>query len=256
MFTRWLLTVFPEDVRIGWRLLKANLFLWIVLATASALAIPISAQLAATGGHNRLIVLGTLTWAVGLSQAILCIPLFDDAYRRRSTDWDRARTLLIRRAAPFFLAATVIVPGGLLAAAFAMTAVQTLLQQTPVADFAVPLFGILVYVGVLVRFCYVPFLIVLYTRVSLPQRSLPAPALVRPLLVVLWPFVASSRLSEGRRWRLAPYIGLLYVVRLLHQRVPADLQIFVTLGADLAALIAQAILFRYFAERIDKERLE
>ncbi len=251
MFTRWLLTVFPQDLRIGWRLLRANLTLWIILAALAALVGPVAARMAASGSHENLIALGTLTWAIGLTQAIVSIPLFDDAYRRRRTDWTRARGLLPRRALPFVLAATIIVPGSLGAAAVAMAAVRAILQTTPVAEFAVPLAGIIIYISLLVRFCYVPFLIVLHTRNSLPEGWVGGSKLLHPFLVLLWPFLASSRMSEGHRWRLVPYVGLLYVIRLLQTRVPADLRIFSTLATVMVALTAQAILFRYFAERVD-----
>ncbi len=274
MFTRWLLTVLPADMRAGWRLVSANLPLWIGLATLAALSAPVAAAFQADATSLGLRFVGLAAILVGLAKDIAGVSLFDDAFHRRDTDWSRAASLVLRRAVPFVLCVTLTVGGSLIAAELVMSAVAVTLENTPLSEPMVPVFGILIYVTLLARFAFVPFLVVIRTFDTLPSwlREKPSdmtshhannsaaqaanyqvPLLARlpaSLAKLIWPFVASTKLTDGMRWRLAPYLGLVYLMRFAGRDLPDGTQVLFAAATFIVGLTAQAVLFSYYCLRL------
>ena len=70
---------------------------------------------------------------------------------------------------------------------------------------------------------------------------------------LIWPFPASDRLSDGVRWRVAPYLALPYLVVILINLTPGAMQMVALLLGEILKLTTMAVLFRYFAVRRREE---
>ena len=70
----------------------------------------------------------------------------------------------------------------------------------------------------------------------------------RPAALV-WPLLASSKLSDGVRWRVAPYLALPYLAMIATSLLPGIAQLAALVLGELLKLVTLAVLFRYFVAR-------
>jgi len=238
MFLRWLFKVFPGEMLGGWSLVRPDLSLWILVALAS------------TGAS-----LAPGTAAGGLAPALAAIPLllllivtvtvkFDAAARGVEAPWGDvferffARVLLLLAASAASLAMCVG------AAIVTRAAVIILMRNAEAMPLASMVLGVIIYITLLARFSFVPFLAVLDRHADLELGG----GKLAPLTRLVWPLLASSRMTDGLRWRLAPYVVLLNLgsaVALL----PPPVRIPFLLAWQFVQLTAQAVLFHHYRER-------
>jgi hypothetical protein len=240
MFVRWLFTVFPREMRQGWELVRKDLFVWLWVAVLSTLA-TLSAP--ATGGSP-------LTLLVSVPLLLLLVATvvmkFDAAARQTTVSWGEIGSRFLSRVPALFAAASLSVAISIGLAILARAAALILLRDTALLELAPSALGVVVYISLLVRFSFVPFLVVLDRA-----NDIAAITNVRwlgPLVGWLWPLVASARMTERLGWKLSPYMILLHVGSAIALLPPVSRPV-VLVAWQLVQLTAQAVLFGYYKER-------
>jgi hypothetical protein len=243
MFINWLLTVFPVEMTSGWRLVSRDLVLWLFIATISAL---LAALAASTHGHAP----PALTIIQGLAPLLvtfLAAAKFDAAARESAVNWGDLGKLLISRGLPLFWYAAV---AGLVAhfpARLVAIVTGELLRDTPMGQVIPTAFSAVILISLLARFSFVPFMAVLLEGEEV-QSKLPATRLGF-LRAILWPLFASDHLSDGYRWRIAPYVALPYLIDIAVNLTPGVAQILALTVGQLIKMMALAVVYRYYAAR-------
>ena len=232
----WLTAVFPREMKGAWRLVRADLPLWLAVSL-------VLATLAAQGAHpeaDRRIL-------VPLSTVVLLVVLTAMAVRFEAAAGGTSSHSVLDR----LFARGALLLGNLLAAgsvcAVAGVAVRAAILLVA-SDFTTALLlarlaGALVYWALLVRYCFVPFIAVLDDR-----PAAPVPRSMGPLEPVLWPMAASSRSTEGRRLRLAPYVAVVAVGTGILPPLPPVWRLSALVVWQLFMLTAQAALFNAYRE--------
>ena len=72
-------------------------------------------------------------------------------------------------------------------------ATYALLENTPFQHIVAEGFSVVIYISLLARFCFVPFLVILNTREELAETALPQGLLAWPAALI-WPLPASAAL--------------------------------------------------------------
>jgi len=104
---------------------------------------------------------------------------------------------------------------------------------------------------VLVHFSFLPFLVILLERASIPP-SLWQWSRGAALAPMFWPLTASSRMTEGIRWRLAFYMLLGRVVPAGALLVPPAGLVPVLVFAMLFLMTVQAVFFLHYRTRCEE----
>ena len=110
-----------------------------------------------------------------------------------------------------------------------------------------------VYLTLLVRFCFFPFLVVLADRERFASALTSVRPLARPAAMLAWPLFMSDRLGEGRRWRLLPYVVLIYFLpAFVWSTFDVESGTLALAAAEMTAFMAYAVLFGHYRERVAK----
>jgi hypothetical protein len=248
MFINWLLTVFPVEMSNGWRLVSRDLILWLAVAVLSAGSAALSASM-----HGHAPPAMTILQALApVLVMFLAAAKFDAAVRSEQVDWRELGSLLASRGIPLLAYAVLATLITRFPQSIAYHATSTLLEGTPLRHAISETFSVVIYISLLARFCFVPFLVVLHGREELPEKLRPSGSLARPAALI-WPFPVSDRLSDGIRWRVAPYLALPYLIAIVINLTPGVAQIAALLVGELVKLVTTAVLFHYFAVRRREE---
>ncbi len=241
MFTHWLFNVFPGEMRQGWRLVRRDLVLWIALFTLLAVA-SVAIPQEAEPGPGLPALIAAVTAILG---TVLPAILFDAARRETEVIWGDIAGVIARRLLPL-LAYSLIAAGisyGL--ATLTWIASGTILSGTPMAEIVPSVISLVVLVSILVRFCFLPFVILLNDRAEIPPAG--NPIVDNPGLQMLaWPLVASWRLGENIRWSITPYVVISRLGPMAAMLVPPDVLLPFLVVWQLLLLTAQAVLFEHF----------
>ncbi|MEE8311175.1 MAG: hypothetical protein V3R77_02885 [Candidatus Binatia bacterium] len=246
MFTRWLLNTLPGELAAGWRIVRADLGLWLVMAMLPGLMT--AASVRAVDGPSARLGLVTILALVLLS--MLAIVKFDAAAHGRRLPLDDALGRIPGRILPYLAAFASVAVITLGAGWLAEEGVLIATRGTPVSTFAAAAVSTVIYLTLLVRYAFWPYLAVLDRRPDLDQRALAGGKWLAPLAVVGWPLMASSAMTAGHGWRLAPYVVLMGLGPSLTAAAP------LTLRPPLAALwwivqlTLQAVIFNHYRERL------
>lgn len=250
MFLNWLIHVFPGEMRRGWELLRPNLALWVLVSAAVALV-------SRAVGHPRVAadpaLQATVTAAGALAMLyvlVAAVLFFEAVDEQRHVAWTDVSACFARRALPLIASVFGALAVSAGCAAAAMFGLGALLTGTPFGNSTVSIFGMLIYVTLLVRFCFVPFAVVLHHKDTLPARLRSTEGLAKVGWLVAWPLAASSSISLGIGWKLAPYVALPYILRLAAGAIPELLLLPYEMGSFLVFLVTQAVLFRFFRARL------
>ncbi len=241
MFFHWLTSIFPAQMIKGWRLLRRDLALWVALFALLAVA-SVSSPASPEGGLNLAVLIHT---SVALIATILPAVLFQAASTNEEVRWTDVLEIVGRRILPliFYSSLGVVLSFG--ASSLVGIGLITLLEGTPLA---LPLglgLGTMVLITLLVRFCFLPFFVVLHNDSDIPELA--GPWGKNPLLRTLtWPLLASSRLGEGLRWSIAPYVIISRLGPFAVLAVPSGLLLPFLVFWQLFMLTAQAVLYDYF----------
>ncbi len=239
MFFRWLLADLPRDLRTAWRLLRTDLSTWLVLS-------------AAFGALGALTVSSDAGPQLALPSALLALLLvtlvvlkFDAADRGTHVRLSQAGRCFARRGLPLLLSALFSVGLCILVGTAVRHVALAALSNRPHADALAVTAGILAYVATLVRFCFVPFLVLLEQP---GESEASSGALRNPFPAVLRSLRLSVRLTRGAWLRLTPYVLVLSAspptTGLTMPTLPAILALW-----QMAQLLAQAALFGHYRSR-------
>ncbi len=249
MFTNWLLTVFPAEMKRGWDVVRVNLGLWLALST---LITVVRHSLPQTAADDRTLAIGLTVAGTLATLAILVatITLLDHAARGQRATSEKIISTCLSRALPLFVYAMVTVATCSGAASLIMLGVRLLIADTPIVDNTAAALGMLIYLSLLVRFCFFPYFTVLRSRGELEKGLLPETGAGRALGLVVWPLVASARLGDGIRWRILPYVALPYALRLAVSGFPAAFSVPLDIAYWIVVLVTQAVLLNYFRDAL------
>ncbi|HYC56485.1 MAG TPA: hypothetical protein VEL28_16260 [Candidatus Binatia bacterium] len=248
MFFRWLVEVFPADMRRGWALVRRDIVLWVAIATLTSLAMMAVPPLDSIAPRDFFAIVVSLLAL--LAPFMLAPVLFAAEAQGRQYSWGPLLRHMASRL-PINLACQI---ASFLAfaelARLAGTAVLLALQGFVAAELSATVVQFVITLTLLSQFVFLPFVINLYRRDELPAELWEWKR-AAPLGPVLWPFTASSRLSDGRRWRIAPYVFLELLIPAVAMKAGA-----LTLPAFIAAQVAQvvlrAVLFHYFLSQLQQ----
>lgn len=228
----------------GWRLLARDLFLWLAVAAISAFL----AAFAASTHGNAPLVLTILQGLAPLLVTFLAAAKFHAAARETATDWPDLGKLLLYRGLPLFGYAAVAALIAHFPARLVAIATGELLHGTPLEQLIPAAFSAVILISLLCRFSFVPFLAVLLSREEVDTRLAEKQSFAW-LRAVLWPLFTSDKLTDGYRWRLAPYVALPYLIDIGVNLTPGLAQIAALLAGQVVKLVALAVIYRYFAAR-------
>lgn len=243
MFLRWLLTVFPHEIRQGWALLRPDLMLWLGLAALVAVA---AVSMPPPSEDQPPPALPFLVSIVsGLLTTMLPAVLFTAQYEGRQLTWGPVLLLMARKAAPLVAYAITAIAIAWSAEAVMLVAVTYALGDSPILIPVSTIAGLVILVSILVRFSFLSFLVILMEREKIPpplwqwQRA-------SALAPVFWPLTASSRLTEGNRWRLVFYTILGQALPLAATFAPQSLVIPASVTAMIVLTTVQGVLFLHY----------
>ena len=245
MLVRWLFTVFPREMAHAWRLLQPDVVFWFALAGSLATLGHTGASLPA--GPAALILNRFVLFVVVL---LLAAARFDAASNARREPW-AVQLAGVARKFPFtafslFLAGTVSV-------AFAValgTAAVLLFQGTEAAILGPRAVGRIAFVVLFVRFAFVPYVVALAGPGLLPAGPRYASTIGRRIFRAIWPLVISNRLTETRRWRIAPYLLLAIYAPQGAGLAQGVARPALSFALHLVSFTALAALFDHYSERV------
>lgn len=242
MFLRWLLTTFPRELREGWALVRPDLTLWLALA---ALIVVATLSMPPLGDHPPPAFPFLIAVLSGLVTTMLPAVLFTAQLEGRQLTWGPVLMLMARKAAPLVAYALVAIFLAQEAEALMMIAISYALGDGPMLIPASTIAGKIILVSILVRFSFLSFVVILLERDKVP------PALwqwqrATALAQVFWPLTASSRLTEGNRWRLVFYTLLGQALPMGAAFVPGPLLLPVSILAMIMLTTMQGAVFGHY----------
>lgn len=249
MFLRWLLTVFPAEMRQGWLLVRPDLLLWLALFALVAVA---TMSLPPPGGDQQPPALPFFISVVaGLMTTMLPTVLFTAQLEGRQLTWGPVLLLMARKAAPLVAYALTAVAIAWSAEAVMLVAVTFALGESPILIPVSSVAGLVILVSILVRYSFLPFLVILLQRENVPvalwqwnRAAALAPA--------MWPLTTSARMTEGLRWKLAPYTLLGQVLPLLAALAPGASKLPVSIAVLVVVTVVQGVLFLHYDRRCEE----
>jgi len=240
VFFFWLVRVFPVEMRHSWRLLSRDLALWLALASLLSVAIAGLPAEPAQGPNAAMLVF------IGAAILTTVLPpiLFKAAAYESVLDWGAIFKLAASRFFPlmgYSIVAYVVAEG---TASVARVASAVLVHGTPVAAYLPNTLATIIYVSILVQLIFFPVLVLLHTREELPPSlwQLQVPIVGE----LFWPLIASIRMSDGKRWRLAPYVVIGRLAPMLVVLFPPTLILAAMIVAQMLSFTALAVLFDYY----------
>jgi hypothetical protein len=245
---RWLFTVFPQEMRQGWAYVRPDLVLWLALAALVAVATMAMPAPSDAPPPALPFLIGVIS---GLLTTMLPAVLFTAQLEGRQLTWGPVLLLMARKAAPLVAYAIVAIFLAWSAEAAMIVGVSWALGDSPILIPLSVVAGIVILVSILVRYSFMPFVVILLERDKVPPemwqwQRMPA------LAPLFWPLTASARLTEGRRWRLAPYTVLQQALPLAATFAPGYLVIPASVVALLVLTIVQAVYFLHYRERCEE----
>ncbi len=249
MFLRWLTSVFPAEMRQGWLLVRPDLVLWLALFALVAVA---TMSLPPPGGEQAPPALPFLVAVVaGLMTTMLPAVLFTAQVEGRQLTWGPVLLLMAQRAAPLVVYALTAVAIAWSAEAVMLVAVTFALGESPILIPLSSVAGLVILVSILVRYSFLPFLVILLQREYVPE------ALWRwnragALGALFWPLTASARLTEGLRWQLAPYTLLGQLLPLLAAIAPGPSRLPASIIVLLVVTVVQGVIFLHYERRCEQ----
>lgn len=247
MFIRWLFTVFPTELRQGWRLVRPDLALWVALSALLGVA---ALSMSPASDQPPPLLPAVVGMTVGLVTAMLPAILFTAKLEEREITWGPALAFCGRKALPLFAYVLIAVMLAYGADSAVRVSVALVLRESPATVPMATLGGTVVLLSILVRFSFLPFLVLLSSRDEVPD-SLWQWRVGEALAPWLWPLTTAARQTEGYRWRLVPYTVLTLAVPWLPALVAVEAALLVSVLGQILLLTVQAVFFDYYCVRCE-----
>lgn len=233
-------------MRQGWALLRPDLLLWLGLSALIAVA---TLSMPPPGGDAPPPALPFLVSVLsGLAATMLPAILFAAQSDGRQLTWGPVLLLLARKAAPLVAYAITAMFLAWSAEALMLVAVSLAFGDTatliPISTIA----GVVILISILVRFSFLPFLVILLERENLPKELWQwerAPAIG----AIFWPLTASARLTEGNRWRLVFYTLLSQALPVGAAMAPKEAVFPAAVAAMMVLTTVQGVFFEHYRRR-------
>jgi hypothetical protein len=259
MLFGWLIEKFPREMQRGWALIKADLAFWCSVAAVLALLAvsPLWSQRDESDQQGAALVILTAATVLRIVVPPLLLVtaavLFDAAVEVKRLAWPQVGAMARRRLLPVLVAWLAAAGLSRAVALFAQAVVVAVLQvnETPMSTMRIwaGFVGWVVFLGLMVRFAFVPFLVALDEEREHASGP-PTQGRARALLYQLaWPLIESDRMTAEVRTRLLPYLTLGLYAPALAAPVPTGLQLALSFGLHLLSFTALAVLFLYYADR-------
>ena len=248
VFLRWLFTTFPYEIRQGWALLRPDLVLWLALAALVAVA---TISMPPPGDTPPPALPFLISVVSGLLTTMLPAVLFTAQIEGRQLTWGPVLLLMARKAGPLVMYAITAIFIAWGAEALMLVAVTYALGDSPILIPASTIAGVVILVSILVRFSFLPFLVILLEREKVPevlwqwQRA-------KFLAPVFWPLTTSSRLTEGNRWRLVFYTLLGQALPVAAAFAPTPLVLPASIIALVILTTVQGVFFLHYRRRCEE----
>jgi hypothetical protein len=248
VFLRWLFTTFPQEMRQGWAYLRPDLVLWLGLSALLAVAMMAVPSPGEEAPRTLPYVIAAVSALVNM---MLPAILFTAQLESRQLTWGPVLSLMARKAPPliaYSLVGFVLAFGAYSAMAVSMTLglgnTELLIPVTEVVGFVILL-------SIIVRYSFLPFLVVLTERDQVPPALWQWQRFVQ-LAPLFWPLTASARMTEGLRWRLVFFTMLAPAVRSAAALLPAPLVLPAAMGALVLATVVQGVFFHHYRRRCEE----
>jgi hypothetical protein len=255
MFLRWLMTDFPRDMRRGWLLLRADLGFWCVVAAVLAV-LPLIPLEERSGQGDSFATIAALAFTA-LVHVVVPLVLMAAAVRfaavreaRRPAVVQTVKTRLVPVTIACLAAAVLCRAAGLFVAAVVVAIMQRANQGADVVGLWAALVEELVFVVLLVRFAFVPFVATLQRRSDFGTGSDERGTLGALVYRTAWPLVESGRMTADVRRELLPYVILAFYAPGIAAAAPALVRPLAFFALQLLSFAALAVVFTYYAERV------
>lgn len=248
MFLRWLWTTFPYEMRQGWALVRPDLMLWLALATLIAVA---TMSMPPPGDQPPPALPFLISIVSGLLTTMLPAVLFTAQLEGRQLTWGPVLLLMARKAGPLVMYAIIAIAIAWGAEAMMLVAVTQVFGESRILIPLSTVAGVVIFVSILVRFSFLSFLVILLEREQLPadlwqwQRGV-------KLAPLFWPLTASSRLTEGNRWRLVFYTLLGQALPIGAALVKAPFVLPASVLAMILLTTVQGVFFLHYRRRCEE----
>lgn len=260
MILRWLMYTFPRELRLGWQRLADDVFVWCALAAALTLLgyveLVIGADLAAHPGDPSP---GVTAVRVGTACARTAAPpivfvvaavLFHSQDRGEPRAWRPVGNVVLRRSVPALLGWLAGSAAALLVSFVVQFAViATLSELSGPADtlrIVSVVSRMFVFVGLLSRFAFVPFIVTLERRGPRQGQRRSVHEAARRLL---WPLPDSWGRTRAVAFRLLPHMFLTIYAPIAAAYLPPTLRAPASFVMHVVSFTALAVLFDYYSDR-------
>jgi xanthosine utilization system XapX-like protein len=248
VFLHWLFTVFPQEMRQGWAYLRPDLVLWFGLSALFAVAMM---ALPAPGEETTPALPYAIAAASALVNMMLPAILFTAQIESRQLTWGPVLALMVRKAPPlivYSLVAFLLAFGAhsamVIGLSFALCDTTLLIPLTTIA-------GLVILLSIIVRYSFLPFLVVLTDREQIPAALWQWQRLPQ-LAPLFWPLTASARMTEGHRWTLVFFTMLAPAIRAGALLMPAPLVLPASMVALMLATAVQGVFFHHYRSRCEE----
>lgn len=242
MFARWLINIFPTELRHSWRLVQRDLPLWIALA--SLLSVAVVAMPDPKEGFSP-VTLITLVAAV-LTTSLPPL-LFRAAAQGLTLDWKQVLTVIAARFLPLTAYSVIAILLAQSASSIVRVAVLALTKGAPFGEPLSLTLATIVLATFFLQFLFMPYFVLLHSREEIPESLWGlGPSWFGGFV---WPLTASARLGDGIRWKVLPYMVISRATPLVALLVPPSLLLVVMIGSQVLSLWAMAVVFDYYRLR-------
>jgi len=266
MLLRWLLFVFPRELRLAWRRLAEDAFVWCCIAATLTVLPYLELLLGPAGPDDRSVGAARGLFVLIAFVRIAAPPLvFVIAAGRFASSevgdrsWPAVGRLAVRRTIPALAAWLAASALALVVSLFAQSAAIAVLSQMDGTKQAVaPLSAvcrIFIYVSLMARFAFVPFIVALEQRDRKGREQGTRGTIGRGVYVLAWPLVESWARTQALAWRLFPYALSVIYAPLAAGFVWPPVRAPASFMLQVVSFTALAVLFDHYSVTSERRQL-